>query len=98
MINGLLALMNHPDEQLTGPINLGNPNEFTIAELARKTIELTKSKSKLKHQPLPQDDPKQRCPDISKAKIVLGWHPSTELGDGLLKVIEYFLSEQNSST
>ncbi len=90
MVDGLLALMNHPDEKLTGPINLGNPAEFTIAELAQKTIELTKSKSELIYQPLPQDDPKQRCPDISKAKSILGWHPTIDLHDGLLEVIDYF--------
>ena len=75
---------------VTGPINIGNPNEFTIRELAEQVIDLTGSKSKLSFQPLPTDDPKQRQPDISKAKDILGWAPNIALRDGLVKTIAYF--------
>jgi len=75
---------------VTGPINLGNPREFTIAELARKVIDLTGSRSKLVHRPLPPDDPKQRRPDISKAKELLDWSPEVPLEDGLKRTIPYF--------
>jgi UDP-glucuronate decarboxylase len=73
-----------------GPINIGNPGEFTILELAEKVIELTGSKSRIVKEPLPSDDPKQRRPDISKAKKILNWEPSVNLEDGLKKTIEYF--------
>ena len=73
-----------------GPINIGNPNEFTILELAEKVIKLTGSKSRIVKEPLPADDPKQRRPDISKAKKILGWEPSVNLEDGLKKTIDYF--------
>lgn len=89
LIDGLIRLMNTPDD-VTGPINIGNPNEFTIKQLAEKVIELTLSKSTINYLPLPQDDPKQRCPDISKAKSTLGWQPTVELKDGLTKTIHYF--------
>jgi UDP-glucuronate decarboxylase len=75
---------------LTGPINIGNPGEFTIRQLAELVIELTTSKSKLIFQPLPSDDPRQRRPDISKAKAVLGWEPKTQLREGLISTIAYF--------
>jgi UDP-glucuronate decarboxylase len=75
---------------LVGPVNLGNPCEFTIRELAEKVIDLTGSNSKLVFKPLPQDDPKQRQPDISKAKKELGWEPSVPLSEGLKKTISYF--------
>lgn len=75
---------------ITGPINLGNPGEFTMLELAQRVIELTESKSIIKHLPLPQDDPKQRRPDISQAKSILGWQPSVNLDEGLRNTIKYF--------
>ena len=87
IIEGIYKLIN---SNFTGPINLGNPNEFTILELAKKIIKLTKSKSKIIHKPLPPDDPKQRKPDISLAKEKLNWRPKTELDLGLKKTIDYF--------
>ena len=89
LIEGFVRLMNSPEE-LTGPVNLGNPNEFTIRELAEKVIELTGSGSKLIFKPLPEDDPKQRQPDISLARTKLDWAPSVELKEGLVKTITYF--------
>jgi UDP-glucuronate decarboxylase len=77
-------------ESVTGPINLGNPGEFTMIELAEKVLRLTGSKSKLVHMPLPQDDPKQRRPDISKAKQYLDWEPTVPLEQGLERTIAYF--------
>ena len=77
---------------VTGPINLGNPDEFTVAELAELVLELTGSRSKLVYHPLPQDDPRQRCPDISAAEAVLDWRPSVALRDGLVETISYFRS------
>jgi UDP-glucuronate decarboxylase len=74
-------------------VNLGNPQEFTIAELARLVLELTGSKSPLVHKPLPSDDPRQRCPDIALAEQRLGWRPTVELRDGLARTIEYFDSQ-----
>ena len=88
LISGLLAMMNA--EQLTGPVNLGNPSEFTILTLARKIIDLTGSKSKITFNPLPFDDPSKRQPDISLAKSELGWNPTVEIDDGLEKTIHYF--------
>ena len=89
LVDGLMRLMNS-GPKVTGPINLGNPGEFTIRELAELVIELTGSKSKLVRKPLPQDDPKQRQPDIAKARKVLGWQPKVKLRDGLKKTIPYF--------
>lgn len=89
MIEGLVRLMNSPDD-FTGPVNLGNPVEFTILELAEKVIELTGSKSGIVFKPLPADDPKQRQPDITLAKERLNWQPAVPLTDGLQKTIEYF--------
>jgi UDP-glucuronate decarboxylase len=89
MINGLIKFMNSADE-LTGPVNLGNPHESTILELAEKIIEMTNSKSKIIFNSLPADDPKKRQPDITMAKEKLGWSPTTKLEDGLLKTIKYF--------
>ena len=74
----------------TGPVNIGNPNEFTIRELAEKVIELTGSKSKLINKPLPPDDPMMRQPDISLAKKELKWQPTIQLEEGLIKTINYF--------
>jgi len=89
LVEGFLRLMDTPDD-ITGPINLGNPGEFTIKQLAETVIELTGSKSKLEYRPLPQDDPRQRQPDISKAKAVLDWEPTIQLEDGVRRTIVYF--------
>jgi UDP-glucuronate decarboxylase len=89
LINGLIRLMETTDE-ITGPVNLGNPDEFTILELAELVIKSINSKSKIIFKPLPQDDPKQRKPDISLAENLLKWKPSVKLEDGLKKTIEYF--------
>ena len=88
LIQALNALMQIED--FTGPVNLGNPSEFTILELAEKIINLTKSSSKIIHKPLPSDDPIHRCPDISLAEEKLGWSPKIELEEGLSKTITYF--------
>ena len=89
LIEGLVALMNAPDEQ-TGPMNLGNPSEITILELAERVIALTGSKSELIFKPLPSDDPRQRQPDIALAKRSLKWQPSTTLEEGLRETVDYF--------
>lgn len=89
LVDGLVRLMNSP-EDFTGPCNLGNPNEFTMLQLAQMVIELTGSKSKLVNRPLPQDDPRQRQPDISLAKKILGWEPTQQLREGLVKTIAHF--------
>src|SRR5271169_2014337 len=89
LIDGLMRLMETGDI-VTGPINIGNPKEFTMLELAGEVIELTGSRSRIVHRPLPQDDPRQRRPDISKADDVLGWAPQTALRDGLMRTIVYF--------
>ena len=89
LVDGLMRLMGTPPE-VTGPINLGNPNEFTIRQLAEKVIAMVGSRSTIEFQPLPQDDPRQRQPDISLAKTALGWAPRTELDEGLKKTIAYF--------
>ena len=89
MIEGFVRLMNTADT-VTGPLNLGNPHEFSILELAQQIVALTGSKSKLNFQPLPDDDPRQRKPDISKAQNILEWTPHISLKEGLFKTIEYF--------
>ena len=89
LINGFISLMNSRDD-FTGPINLGNPFEFSIVELANKVIKLVDSDSKIIFNDLPSDDPKKRKPDITLAKDVLGWSPSINLDDGLLETIDYF--------
>jgi UDP-glucuronate decarboxylase len=89
LVAGLLALMDTP-VAVTGPINLGNPTECTIKELAELVIELTGSASKIQHKPLPADDPRQRKPDIRLARETLGWSPSIELQEGVTKTIAYF--------
>jgi UDP-glucuronate decarboxylase len=89
LVDGIIAMMGTP-AGTTGPINLGNPNEFTMIELAETVIRLTQSKSRLTFHPLPQDDPQQRCPDISLAKSSLDWAPHTPLEEGLTKTIAYF--------
>lgn len=91
LIEGFIRLMNTPDE-FTGPVNLGNPAEFTILELAQEIISMTGSKSKILFKPLPTDDPTQRCPDITLAKTALAWSPAIKLGDGLARTISYFES------
>ena len=90
LINGMMAMMNHADDEYIGPVNLGNPGEFTIFELAEKVIELTGSKSTILQMPLPKDDPKQRRPNINEAKGMLKWEPKIELEEGLEKTIDYF--------
>ena len=89
LIEGMIRMMNTEDE-FTGPINLGNPNEFPVLELAERIISMTGSKSKLIFKPLPHDDPKQRQPEITLAKEKLGWEPTIELEEGLQYIIEYF--------
>jgi UDP-glucuronate decarboxylase len=89
LVHGMLRMMETPSD-VTGPLNIGNPNEFSILKLAELVIELTATKSKLRFEPLPSDDPRQRRPDISKAKSVLGWEPKTQLRDGLASTIAYF--------
>lgn len=90
LVEGTIRMMNS-DPEFLGPVNIGNPNEFTMLELAQNILELTNSKSKLIHLPLPQDDPKQRQPDIALAREKLqGWEPKTQLKDGLVKTIAYF--------
>lgn len=90
LIEGFVRMMEQEDE--SGPVNLGNPVENTMLELAEAIIEVTGSKSKLVHEPLPEDDPRRRCPDISKAKRVLGWEPTVDLKAGLAETVEYYRS------
>jgi len=89
LISGLMRLMATGDE-FTGPMNIGNPHEIPVRELAERVIRLTGSRSNIVFKPLPQDDPTQRCPDITLARRVLGWEPSVELDDGLTRTIDYF--------
>jgi UDP-glucuronate decarboxylase len=89
LVDGLIRLMGtEPD--FTGPINIGNPHEIPMRELAERVVSLTNSRSRIVHRPLPQDDPLQRCPDIALAKQVLGWEPKVPLDDGLRRTIAYF--------
>ncbi|WP_338416525.1 UDP-glucuronic acid decarboxylase family protein [uncultured Sphaerotilus sp.] len=97
LIDGALRLMGTPD-QVTGPINVGNPVEVTIRELAQTIVRLTGSASPLVFRPLPQDDPMQRCPDITKARETLGWAPRVQLEQGLARTIDYFERLLTSST
>ena len=89
LVDGLMGLMA-TDHEVTGPINIGNPVEFTMIELAELVLELTGSSSAIEHRPLPQDDPTRRRPDIGQAQAVLGWEPRTRLREGLERTIEYF--------
>jgi UDP-glucuronate decarboxylase len=89
LLNAMQAYMNHPDDFI-GPVNIGNPGEFTMLELAEKVIELTGSSSKIARRPLPLDDPKQRRPDISVAKSMLDWEPTIKLDEGLTRTVDYF--------
>jgi len=91
LVNGLISLMKAPDE-IVGPINLGNPTELTIVQLAELVIEIVGSKSIIEYRPLPQDDPMQRCPDISRAKDKLNWIPKVDVKKGLQKTIDHFAS------
>lgn len=89
LIEAMIRVMA-TDDDFIGPVNLGNPREFTMLELAEKVLELTKSKSKLRFEPLPHDDPKQRKPDITLAKETLNWEPKVQLEEGLKHIVEYF--------
>jgi UDP-glucuronate decarboxylase len=89
LIEGFIRLMNTPDD-VTGPINIGNPHEIPVRALAERVIALTNAKSRIVHRPLPQDDPLQRCPDITLAQKVLGWAPTVALDAGLERTIAYF--------
>jgi UDP-glucuronate decarboxylase len=89
MIDGIIRMMNTSDE-FTGPVNLGNPEEYSIIELAQRIIDLTKAKSKIVYRKLPEDDPLQRQPSIELAKKQLDWEPKTELNQGLKNTIDYF--------
>jgi UDP-glucuronate decarboxylase len=95
MVDGLISLMNSPRE-VTGPVNLGNPGEFTMIELAKQVIALTDSDCELQHLPLPADDPVRRRPDISRARKVLGWEPAVPLSEGLARTVDYFRGVLNS--
>jgi UDP-glucuronate decarboxylase len=90
LIDGMMLLMQA--DKVEGPVNLGNPHEFTVIELARMVIEMTQSSSRIVNLDLPKDDPKQRKPDITKAKELLGWEPKVQLHEGLAKTIQYFKS------
>ena len=89
LVDGMVRLMDTGHE-VTGPVNVGNPGEFTMLELAQAVLEITGSSSAIEHRPLPQDDPKQRQPDISLARSKLGWEPSVPLTDGLRRTVDYF--------
>ena len=90
LLDGMMAFMANDDDEFIGPVNMGNPGEFTMNELAQKVIELTGSSSFILQKPLPKDDPKQRRPDIALAKTMLGWEPTIDLTAGLQKTIDYF--------
>jgi len=96
LVDGLIRLMES-DEEVIGPINLGNPNEFSIKELAEKVVGIIGGDSKVVYQPLPQDDPTQRQPDITQAKAVLGWEPKIQLDEGLPKTVEFFVGADSSA-
>jgi UDP-glucuronate decarboxylase len=96
LIDGMVRMMNAPDDFI-GPVNIGNPNEFSILELANKVIELTGSTSKIVYLPLPEDDPFQRQPNIDLAKERLGWEPKIQLEEGLERTVEYFKSHVNKN-
>jgi UDP-glucuronate decarboxylase len=89
MVDGLIRLMNAPPE-VTGPVNLGNPSEFTMLELAKKVLALTDSDGAIEERPLPSDDPVRRKPDIGRARELLGWEPTIPLEEGLKRTVEYF--------
>jgi UDP-glucuronate decarboxylase len=85
----MIRLMATPDD-VSGPINVGNPHEIPVSELATRVIKVTGSSSRIIYRPLPQDDPLQRCPDITKARAVLGWQPTVDLDQGLARTVAYF--------
>jgi UDP-glucuronate decarboxylase len=89
LISGLILMMSSADE-VTGPINIGNPHEISIRELTEAVLRLANSKSRLVYKPLPEDDPQQRCPDIGLAQQCLGWNPVISLEEGLQQTIDYF--------
>ena len=89
LVDGLVRLMNTP-HRVTGPINLGNPGEYTMLDLAKLIVEIVGSNAGIEYHPLPQDDPKRRCPAIDQAQAVLGWQPSTALADGLAQTVAHF--------
>ncbi len=93
LVTGFIKMMDVSPKDFPGPVNLGNPGEFTMLELAEWVKKLTGSQSPIIHKPLPSDDPKQRRPDISKARSLLGWEPQVALGDGLKQTIEYFATQ-----
>jgi UDP-glucuronate decarboxylase len=90
LLDAMQSHMNHSDDNFIGPVNIGNPGEFTMWELAEQVIKLTGTNSKILQQALPQDDPKQRRPDITLAKKMLNWEPKINLEQGLVKTIDYF--------
>jgi UDP-glucuronate decarboxylase len=96
LLDGMIRMMDSDDE-FTGPVNIGNTAEFTMLELAQKVIALTDSRSKLIYQPLPQDDPRQRQPDITLARQKLGWEPTVQLDTGLQRTIDYFKAKLASN-
>ncbi|OGR12861.1 MAG: NAD-dependent dehydratase [Deltaproteobacteria bacterium RIFOXYB12_FULL_58_9] len=96
LVEGFIRLMG--DDAPTTPVNLGNPNEMTVLELAKQIITLTESKSEIRHEPLPQDDPTRRQPDITKAKQYLGWEPKVSLADGLKMTVDYFRKRRGRSS
>jgi UDP-glucuronate decarboxylase len=96
LVDGLIRLMNSPAE-VTGPVNLGNPGEFTVLDLAGRVLACTGSDSSVEYRPLPTDDPVRRCPDITLARDLLGWEPVVNLGEGLPRTVEYFRQAFNAS-
>jgi UDP-glucuronate decarboxylase len=97
MVEGLIALMNSAPE-VTGPINIGNPGEFTMLELAEKVLAMTGSQATVEHRPLPSDDPVRRRPDITRARELLGWEPTVQLDEGLKYTVEYFRRELSGAS
>jgi UDP-glucuronate decarboxylase len=97
LIEGFIRLMAAPDE-VTGPVNIGNPGEYTIRQLAENVVRLTGARSEFVWKPLPQDDPLQRCPDITKAKTLLNWQPTIQLEEGLKRTIAYFADQLGIAT
>jgi UDP-glucuronate decarboxylase len=97
LVDGLMRLMEHRAE-FPQPVNLGNPHEMTVLELARKVLSMTGSQSRIAHLPEPVNDPQKRCPDISRAKRILGWEPKVDLDEGLQRTIAYFRAELDAST
>jgi UDP-glucuronate decarboxylase len=97
LIEGLIRLMNTEAEDIHKPVNIGNPGEFTMNELAQEVAKAIGKEIKIKYLPLPQDDPKQRQPDISRAKHLLGWQPTIPLAEGLKKTVAYFVKRIENS-